>query len=400
MAHALIIGGGVAGPVAAMALRRAGLEATVYEAVPAGAGPSGSFLTLFANGLAALRAIGADGPVRAVSCAADTVESYSETGRLLGRRPMSGSGEAGLSPRTVPRAVLCRVLREEAARRGIHVEHGKRLVGLTTRSHGRMVASFADGTHAEGSLVIGADGIRSRVRALLDPAAPAPRHTGQFTVSGRTGPRTTVAGAEPSPPRTYRMYYGRGGFFGCTTAPDGSTFWFANVPGPELPRAALAAATPGGWRSRLDEVFAADRTPAAAIVAATGDDVVGVNCYDLPSTPVWHDERTVLIGDAAHATAPNAAQGASLAIEDGVVLARCLRDLPGTGRAFAGYERLRRERVERVVALSAALAGRRPVTAEERRARDAEVERRLARPGRPVRDWLTGYRIDWAAPVH
>ncbi|MFI9201491.1 FAD-dependent monooxygenase [Streptomyces sp. NPDC053048] len=394
MDRALIIGGGIAGPVTAMALRRAGIEASVYEASPAETDNAGSFLTLFANGLAALRTIGADGPVREASCAAEAVEFVSDTGRPLGRRALAGSWEAGFAPRTLPRAELCRVLREEAVRRGVRVEYGKRLVDVAVRPGGTVVALFADGSRAEGTMVIGADGIRSRTRVLLDPAAPPPRHTGQITVCGRTRDA-----AHAPPPRTYRMYYGRRGLLGCTTAPDGTTFWFANIPGPELPRGTLAAVTPDRWRRRVAAVFAEDGTRAAEIVAAAGDDIVGVNAYDLPSTAVWHDDHMVLAGDAAHATAPNAAQGASLAIEDGVVLARCLRDLPAA-RAFGAYERLRRERVERVVALSAAMAGRRARTADERRERDAEVERRMTKDPRTVLNWLTGYRIDWAAPVH
>ncbi len=393
MAHALIIGGGIAGPVTAMALHRAGIDATVYEAYPSGADHAGAFLVLFANGLAALATIGADGPVRDRSFPSETVEFLSDTGDTLGSRPVAGPGD-GTNPRTLPRAALHRALREEAVRRGIPVEYGKRLVGTDSGPRGTVVAHFADGTRAEGDLLVGADGIHSRTRALLDPAAPGPRHTGQLTVCGRTGDT-----AHRTPPGTYRMMYGRRGFFGCATAPDGITYWFANVPGAELPGTALAARTPGRWRRHVVEVFADDGTPAAAIAAATGHDIVGMNVYDIPSTPIWHDRHTVLVGDAAHATAPNAAQGASMAIEDGIVLARCLRDLPDTGRAFAAYERLRRERVERVVALSAAMAGRVAATAEERRARDADVERNMARDTAGSTDWLTGYRIDWDARV-
>ncbi|MEX2982753.1 FAD-dependent monooxygenase [Streptomyces sp. C36] len=394
MAHALIVGGGIAGPVTAMALQRAGIDATVHEAYPAGADDAGAFLILFANGLSALAAIDADRPVRACSFPSEAVEFLGDTGATLGSRPIAGPAD-GPTPRTLPRAALHRALREEAVRRGIPVVHGKRLVDTAVNPHGTVTAFFADGTRAEGDLIVGADGIHSRTRALLDPAAPGPRHTGQFTVSGRT--RDT---GHRVPPGTYRMMYGRRGFFGCTTGPDGTTYWFANVPGAELSAAELAARTPARWRRHVVEAFADDGTPAAALAAATGDDIVGLNVFDIPSVPVWHDHRTVLVGDAAHATAPNAAQGASMAIEDGVVLARCLRDLPDTGRAFAAYERLRRERVERVVALSAAMAGRVARTAEERRERDAGVALDMARDTAGTADWLTGYRIDWDARVH
>lgn len=400
MTRALIIGGGIAGPVAAMALRRAGIDAIVHEAYPGGADHLGAFLVLFANGLAALRAIDAERPVRERSFPADTVEFIDDTGEPLGAQPIAGSWDPGLSPRTVQRSVLYRTLHDEAARRGVRVVYGKRLVDATTGPRGTVVAYFADGSRAEGDLLIGADGIHSATRGVLDPQAPPPRYTGYASVCGRT--RATV---HPAPPRTYRMIFGKRAFFGCTTSPDGTTHWFANIRGPELPRPELTAATPDRWRRHAAEALAGDRTPAAAIVAATGDAVIGMNTYDMPTTPVWHDRHTVLVGDAVHATAPNAAQGASIAIEDGVVLARCLRDLPGPEPAFRAYERLRRERVERVVALSAGLAGRaRPGPGEEHgtegpEAVGGEAAGPAARDPEGTGDWLHGYRVDWDAPV-
>ncbi|RKN65375.1 FAD-dependent monooxygenase [Streptomyces klenkii] len=385
MTHALVIGGGIAGPVTAMALRRAGIEATVHEAHPTGADRLGAFLVLFANGLAALRTIGADGPVLACSFPADTVEFLGPTGARLGARPLTGAGGNGLSPRTLQRAALYRALRDEAVRRGVRVAYGKRLVDATTGPDG-VVAYFADGTRTEGDVLIGADGIHSRTRTLLDPAAPPPRHTGQLTVCGRAHDAGHAV-----PDRTYRMVFGQRAFFGCTSAPDGSTYWFANIPAPEQPRPALAAISPAGWRERVLAAFAGDHTPVTGLVAATGDAVVGVNAYDIPTLPVWHSDRAVLVGDAVHATAPNAAQGASMAIEDSVVLARCLRDLPGPERAFAAYERLRRERVERVVALSATMAGR--------IAAPPPGERRTPASSDGADDWLTSYRLDWDEPV-
>ncbi|KOG90718.1 FAD-dependent oxidoreductase, partial [Streptomyces varsoviensis] len=142
MTRALIIGGGIAGPVAALALRKAGIDSTVYEAYPGGADDVGAFLMLFANGLAALRTVDALMPVHDCSFAAESVEFYNRAGERLGRRPLRGSGGDGLSPRTMERAALNRALHEEAARRSIPVEHGKRLVDATTDANGRVVAAF------------------------------------------------------------------------------------------------------------------------------------------------------------------------------------------------------------------------------------------------------------------
>ncbi|MFH8369988.1 FAD-dependent monooxygenase [Streptomyces sp. NPDC018031] len=392
MTDALIIGGGVAGVVTAMALQKAGIRTVVHESHASGADDAGAFLTVFANGLEALRAIDAHQPVIDASFPADRVDFISNTGKRLGSREIAGAGE-GTGARTLKRATLYRVLHEEADRRGVRIEHGKRFAAAHTAPNGRIVASFADGGRAQGDILIGADGIHSLTRKMIDAAAPRPRFTGQTTVCGFT--RDVP---EPPGPGAYTMIYGKRAFFGCTVAPDGEVWWFANAPGPELPRAELAAVTPEQWRERLTELFAEDRTPAADIIRATGDTIVASNAYDLATIPNWYGDAMIVIGDAAHAAAPNAAQGASMAMEDGVVLAACLRDLPRR-RAFAAFERIRRERVERVVATSAAMARQTTPGALGRMVRDTVLPRRLDRGGAGADAWLTGHRIDWDATV-
>ncbi|MET9293907.1 FAD-dependent monooxygenase [Streptomyces sp. NPDC003077] len=392
MVRALIIGGGIAGPVAAMALRKAGIRSEVFEAYPTGADDVGAFLVVFANGLEALRVIDAYRPVVEHSFPAERVEFFSSTGKRLGDRPIAGTGGNGngLGPRTMQRAVLYRVLHDEARRRGIPIRHGKRLVGAETKEDGRVVASFEDGTRAEGDFLIGADGIHSVTRTLIDPDAPTPRYTGQNTVCGYTRDVNVPPAAD-----AYTMIYGKRAFFGCTLSPDGEVWWFANAPGPERSRRELAATTPAQWRERVAELFAQDRTPVADIVRATGESIVGSNAYDIASTPTWFTDSMVIVGDAAHATAPNAAQGASMAIEDGIVLAKCLRDEPSPWHAFVAFEKLRRERVERVVALSAGMARHTEPGPVRRAVRDMVLTRRMDRGGTGADDWLTGYRIEW-----
>ncbi|MGY1439456.1 FAD-dependent monooxygenase [Streptomyces reniochalinae] len=396
MTHALIIGGGIAGATTALSLDKAGISSTVYEAYPVGADDAGAFLVLFHNGLEALRTIGAHQAVLGVSFPAERVEMMAHTGDSMGERPVSGGGAEGgagvLGPRTLRRATLYRALHDEVARRGVSIEHGKRLVTAGTAPDGRVSAHFADGTRAEGDLLVGADGLHSATRTLIDPQAPAPRHTGQITVCGYA-PR--VAPEAAPAPGTYRMIQGKRAFLGCTMAPDGEVWWFANTPGGELDREQLATAEPGQdarWRDHVHGLFADDASPAADIVRASAEGTVATNAYDLARTPVWSRDSMVLLGDAAHAAAPNAAQGASMAIEDAVVLAKCLRDLPTVGEAFACFESLRRERVEAVVARSARLNDKvvpRPAERQEGRSRQEESGS----------DWLLGYRIDWDSPV-
>jgi 2-polyprenyl-6-methoxyphenol hydroxylase-like FAD-dependent oxidoreductase len=366
MKTALVIGGGISGTVTAMALRKAGIGAAVYEAYPSGGADVGAFLTIMHNGMDALRAIGAHDSVIAHSFPANGIELVSSEGETVGLREFGQDGVT--SPRTVTRARLYTALHEETARRGIRIEHGKRLVGVTSDDTG-VTARFADGSTAHGDLMIGADGIHSTVRRLIDADAPKPRYTGLNVVYGYTRDSAIPAATE-----SYRMIQGSRAFFGYTTDPDGRTYWFSRIPWPERDRAELEAMTPAQWRDQAVEYLADDRTPAAQIVRAT-EDLYGGHAYDVPTTPVWSTSSMVLVGDAAHAASPAAGQGASMALEDSVVLAQCLRDVPGAPAAFAAYETLRRARVERLVATSAG------------QSTDAD------------RTWLYDHHIDWDTPI-
>ena len=384
MAPALVIGGGVAGLATAMALRHAGRDVTVYEAYPTGADGKGAFLTIMANGLDALRAIDADHLVLDHSFASRNVRMRNGNGLGLGVLTIP-TPDQRRGPRTMRRADLYRTLGEEALRRGAVVEHGKRLVDTRQTEAGGVTALFADGTQAHGSLLIGADGVHSVTRALIDPDAPRPTYTGWNIVFG-TVRHVPVAANRDS----YYMYFGRRASCGHTTSPDGETWWFANVPCAEHE---LADLSPAQLRPRLADLFAGDHIPTVAAIAATDDEqITATGCYALPTLPTWHHGRMTLAGDALHVASPVTTQGASMAIEDAVVLAKCLRDLPDTSAAFHGYEQLRRERVERVVA-----SGRRPIGPRQPGLvwlllRDLAVARRARRPGV---DWLHLHHIDW-----
>lgn len=96
------------------------------------------------------------------------------------------------------------------------------------------------------------------------------------------------------------------------------------------------------WRRRLLEVFVHDGGVVGAILAASDDPVGAWPIADLPTLRTWHTRNVCLLGDAAHASSPSAGQGASLALEDAVVLAALIRDHGATQRAFAAFEQQRR----------------------------------------------------------
>jgi len=348
MRTAVVIGGGVAGPVAAMALRLAGLDAVVYEAYPDTADDVGAFLTLQVNGVDALRAVGVGDAVAGLGFRTPSMRFRSGSGKPLGEVSTGEPLPDGTVGITLRRADLYRALRDEARRRGIRVEHGRRLVDAVPTAGG-VRATFADGGTADGDLLIGADGIRSRVRQLIDPDAAPARYVPVLNTGGYAPPQ----GVDVRPGH-YEMIFGRRAFFLYAAAPDGTIWWGANPPQRDEPGPGeLAAVTSEQWRDRLLELFAPDRTPACSIIACTPGPLTGWATYDLPSVRRWHRDRMIVIGDAAHATSPASGQGASMAIEDAVELGRCLRDLPEPAAAFAVYEGLRRQRVERVVAQGA-----------------------------------------------
>lgn len=393
---ALIAGGGVAGPVAAMALQRAGMESVVYEAYAGGADGAGAFLTLASNGLDALHTIDAHHFVLEKGFPTPRMEIQSGTGKYLGAVPNGGTLPDGTVSQTLKRSDLYRTLRDEAIHRGARVEHGKRLVDAETQPDGGVVARFEDGTEAEGDLLIGADGIHSRTRRIIDPSAPGARYIPVLNIGGYAS--DVRVQAEPG---TFRMVFGKRAFFGYAVHPSGEIWWFANPPRHDEPtKAELAAIGTEQWREMLVDLFAEDDSPAVEIIRATPGTLAGWATYDLPKVPTWRRGPMVVIGDAAHATAPSSGQGASMAIEDGIVLARCLRDLPDVPQAFAAYERLRRRRVERIVAQGARTSNSKAAGPIARKIRDfmmPMILKRIANGGSFA--WVHDYHIDWSAKV-
>ncbi|MEP7001037.1 MAG: FAD-dependent monooxygenase [bacterium] len=406
MTRAFVIGGGIAGPVSALALRRAGIDAVVFEARPAGSA-SGAWLTVAVNGLDALGALddhAAEGPsvrerVVAAGFPSRVIELRSGTGKRLGTVPIGGELADGTTTVTLTRAALIAALHEAARLRGVRIEHGKRLVSVERAAGGGVTVRFDDGTTDTADLLIGADGVHSRVRALIDPGASAPRLRGLGNIAGYVEASAAMSALGEMPERSedFAMLFGKRAFFGHVKAPDGAVWWFANPPAArEWTRDEIDAFGTTAGRERLARLFDDDRAPAAALIRATPRLVGASNTYDLPRVPCWSDGRMVLVGDAAHAVSPSSGQGASLAIEDAVELARCLRDLPSIERAFGVYEACRRPRVERVIRDAARTDSTKVPGTIGRAVRDLVLPLALRfMPDASARGWLFGHHIAW-----
>ncbi len=385
MTNALIIGGGIAGPAVAIALQRIGITATIYEAIPTPRDEAGAFLNLAPNGLNALGALGLGECANRLGFRNDRLIFQNDNGRVLAEAPVGG--------RTVMRGALSRALREAALATGVRMEFGKRLDKIEEQDD-TVVATFADGTTARGNLLIGCDGIHSRTRSAYFPAAPNPSYTGIINLGGVT--HTDL----PTTDNAMHMIFGKAGFFGYAVRPSGETYWFSNYAQSTAPtRAELEGVAATHYREKLLAVHAGDPPAVKHILQAVTGPIGAYPVYDMPSLPAWQRGRVCLLGDASHAVGPHVGQGASLALEDAFVLAKCLRDLPDPPTAFAAFERLRRARVEKVHKASRQTGNQKAPTGWlGRKIRDLILPLFL-RKGAQAMEWMYAYPFDWAEPV-
>ncbi|MEU7612524.1 NAD(P)/FAD-dependent oxidoreductase [Micromonospora sp. NPDC049204] len=395
MTHALIIGGGVAGPTAAIALQKVGIDATVYEAYPTTAHDVGASMGISLNGLDALRTLDAHTVVRDAGFPVPRGVMWLGNGRRLGEGHTGTPLPDGTLPIVIGRYDLYAALRHEALRRGVPIHHDKRLAHTEPRGD-QVAAVFTDGTEAVGDLLIGADGIASTTRRFVDPHAPRPRYVGLIGTGG-----ITREASPRSEPGVMDMVFGRRAFFASMASPDGSVWWFANLPWADEPTAAdLAATTAAQWQQRLLHVFAGDTSPATPLIRATPPDYTWYPLHDMRAPKRWHRGRVVLIGDAAHVSSPSSGQGASMAFEDAVQLARCLRDRDDPTAAFHAYQRLRAERVSKVLAGARQVNRSKAATGVGRVLRDATFPLFMRKFSTPEAfAWLYDHRIDFDRPI-
>ncbi|GAA4662967.1 FAD-dependent oxidoreductase [Gordonia humi] len=335
----LIVGAGISGLALASALHRDGAHVTVLEQAPEFT-EAGSGLSMFGNGFRALDALGLGDAVREIAADAPP------PGRSGTRRP-DGRWMTVFTPgvteqlRIVDRTDLHRVL--VAACDGIDIRHGVRVDSADDTG-----VRVADGTRIGGfDVVVGADGLRSRVRSAW-PAAAAPHHAGYGAWRGITTRAVSVSDGGET--------VGAGQRFGIAPLRDGRVYWFAclSVPFDARPGLDVLRSTFGSWHDPIPELIAT--TDDARISYLPIEYLRGrLDSYALGGR--------VLIGDAAHAMTPDLGQGANQGLEDAAVLARCLRPIitaPTAGAvadALADYDAVRRPRSRRI-ARQARLLGR------------------------------------------
>lgn len=320
-------GGGIGGLTAGIALRRAGFAVRVLERAEE-IREIGSGIAISPNAVAALRRIGLDRAVTEAGVVAERLDLYSARGAPLARLSPRDLGPGIDAPFVcIHRATLQGVLLEALGREA--VETGCEVVGCETGKDGATL-HLRDGRRISGTVLVGADGLRSRVRAgILGDGEPL--------YAGYTAWRAvTPPGSVPRPTITSETW-GCGHRFGIVPLAGDRVYWYATSNTP-----AGGKDEPGVLKRGLLDVFGSWHPPIRDLIAATPEEAV-LRTDILHRRPVrrWGKGRMTLLGDAAHPMTPNLGQGACLAIEDAVVLAECLGAAPDPAAALRRYESLR-----------------------------------------------------------
>lgn len=335
----LIAGGGLVGLTAALALRRAGADVLVHEQA-AEIGAVGAAIGLWRNALDVLADIGLSDGVQALGTTVHTW-FYDAAGNKF-RAP--GATESDHTMLLLPRRELTRLLADAVTSERVRL--GSAVTGFDEHADG-VTVHLADGTTADADLLIGADGVYSRVREQLLPGSPAEPHSGHYAWRA-------VVPAGDEPPQGSVLTVGhhrtRGGY---ARTHGGNTTWMVNqfdcppLTGTVKEQALRRAANlnDDGWGEPLRRLI--ERTP--------DDRILRHQIMVVPRLPRFAGPRVVLIGDAAHGLSPHISAGGTLGIEDVGVLSRLLAGSPDIRSALAAFDADRLPRYDTVHKLSAAV---------------------------------------------
>ncbi|MGG7664335.1 FAD-dependent monooxygenase [Dyadobacter sp. BHUBP1] len=386
---AIIIGCGIAGPAMALALQKVGVQAVIYEAREVPDDTEGAFLGISPNGLNILKEYIALDEIL-IDYTPGKIRFFNARNKAIGvidnaeQRSRYGSETV-----QVKRGLVNGALRRAAQRAGIPIEFGKRLVSIA-QPEGAVTVSFADGSTAEGDLLIGCDGIHSAVRRAILPNAPEPEYTGLLSTGGFTRLDELALPAD-----AIRMTFGERGFFAYAVSTQGEIWWFNNIAQKTAPqRHELSQSELAVLKKRLVALHKNDPEPIVSIIERAHTIEI-YPIYDIPFLDQWHQGRVCLIGDAARATAPHIGQGASLALEDTLVLAQCIRDLADLQAAFARFQSLRQARVQAIIQQARKVGDSKTVPNRfQQFFRDLLLPFFVKLEARKM-DWVYGYRVDW-----
>jgi 2-polyprenyl-6-methoxyphenol hydroxylase-like FAD-dependent oxidoreductase len=321
---ALIVGAGIGGLSAGIALGRAGWCVRIVERTPSPR-ELGFGLALAPNAIAALGELGVADAVLSRSCAPRRGEIRRPDGTVVKRLdlPPGGTTVVALRP-ALHDALLAAVGRDTVS---LHSD----ATAFTVRN-GVVTLRLASGEDLDGEVLVGADGVGSMVRRTLHPVEPPPRASGLVAVRGAVHHALHHLGD-----RDAIYYLGRGLEAMLVRASDTGLYWFLSMARSLLPDGitdpsqVMALMAP-----RFDATF---RAVTSATEVLRFDELI-----DRDPLPAWGRGPVTLLGDAAHPLLPHTGQGAAQALVDAVTLGRVLRGWPDVAPALRRYEGERRPR--------------------------------------------------------
>ncbi len=332
MKQVIVIGGGIGGAATALALDRAGFEPVVYERTQT-LREVGAGVALWANATHIMKQLDLLDAAIQVGYLTTNYQFLSQKGRELVNIAVDGFELPVVAiHRAELHQLLWRNVPSEKFYLGETFEHFE-------RQGDRLNAYFRSGLQVEGDALIGADGLRSRVRsALLGDVPPTYRNF------------KTWRGLTNHVPDAYRQGYiheflGGGKGFGYMMLGKGKMYWYAAVTAPESqPDATI------GRQKELEQIFQ-DWFPAIPelIMATDETHILTTDLYDRPPAKPWSQGNVTILGDAAHPMLPTMGQGACTALEDAYVITKCLKENPDPIAAFQHYEALRFPRTKAIV---------------------------------------------------
>ncbi|EMD28654.1 FAD-dependent oxidoreductase [Amycolatopsis azurea] len=330
----LVAGAGIGGLTVAAALARRGFPVQILERADAVRGASGSGLTIWTNGLDALDRIGLADRVIAAGMRLDRQQLWLAGGTRLNEVPVGEIGTEISRPGIgIRRRLLLRELQAGCA--GIPIRYEAKVVEVGQDDTGVSVR-LDDGDEVRGALLVGADGLRSRVRrAMLDDGDPHPEY--HMIWRGISDSHANY------PEHTSYMVFGRCGARSVSwpVGPD-AVCWSVSRNGPPAGRADV----PDGTKAALLEMLDGFPDPVTSIVSTTPDErIMRTDLFVRLRADRWVEGRVALLGDAAHAMPTTYGQGACQAIEDAVVLADALAGADSVETGLKDYERRRLGRV-------------------------------------------------------
>lgn len=339
----LVVGGGIGGLTAAIALRRKGFPVEIIEKDPSWTVYGVGIIQQF-NVVRAMASLGLLDAYLAQAYGFDHTETYSPSGtkvahidtpRLAGDQYPSNAG--------IRRPDLQHVLANSAKELGAKVRLGLTISTMSQDDHGVDIR-FSDGSQGRYDIVIGADGIFSQTRSLIMPEAPSPRYTGQWVWRYNFEQPDDLTGVRIflGPKGAGLVPLGKGLMYMFLLSQEPSDFRLAVEGSAAAMRKRAIGAAP-------QVVELAERIDDDALVVARPLEVIFLEGE-------WHKGRVVLLGDAVHASTPHLAQGAGMAIEDAIVLAEELEKGRDHEDAFGNYRARRFERC-RFIAMNSVAVG-------------------------------------------